>query len=197
MRQQVNLYHPIFRKEAKRFSAIAMLQAAAAVVLGVLLLYGYALWQMHGTRVAVAASRRQARAAAQELAHVQRQFGGGAYVTRMQALRQRIQDQQALAAALAHGALGNTQGYSPYLYALSAADRPGLWVTAFAVVGAGQDVTLTGRAIDAALVPDFLAALSRQPAFATTTFGHFSVLRPKPWRGYLEFQVARQPKVPS
>ncbi|HET9122740.1 MAG TPA: hypothetical protein VFN52_04465 [Acidiferrobacteraceae bacterium] len=195
MRQQVNLYHPIFRKEAKRFSAVAMAQAGFAVVLGVLLLYGYALWQIHGTRMAVVASRGQVRAAAQELAHVQQQFGGGAYAARLQAFRRQIREQRVLAEALSHGGLGNVQGYSRYLFALGQAARPGLWITSFSVTGDGVRLTLMGRTVDPAIVPDYLAALSRQPAFAHITFGHFRVVRPHPWHGYLEFEVARHPKV--
>jgi hypothetical protein len=44
MQQQINLYHPVFRKQAKVFSATTLLQIGAAVLL--LIILGHAHWTL-------------------------------------------------------------------------------------------------------------------------------------------------------
>ena len=46
MSQQINLFNPVFLKQKKYFSVITMLQALGLIVLGSLLFYGYALYQV-------------------------------------------------------------------------------------------------------------------------------------------------------
>ena len=46
MIQQVNLFHPIFRKQQKKFSAKAMLQAGVAVLAGIGLMYALTWWRL-------------------------------------------------------------------------------------------------------------------------------------------------------
>ena len=41
MSQQINLYSPLFRKQKKIFSGVAMAQATTLVVVGVLAFYAY------------------------------------------------------------------------------------------------------------------------------------------------------------
>ena len=47
IQQQINLYHPIFRKQEKKFSAKAMFQAGAVVVGGIVIMYAYSAWQLN------------------------------------------------------------------------------------------------------------------------------------------------------
>ena len=44
--QQVNLYQPIFRRQRQIFSAVTMLQSTAAVVIALMTIYFYGLWQV-------------------------------------------------------------------------------------------------------------------------------------------------------
>ena len=53
MSQQINLFNPIFLKQRKYFSLLAMLQALGLIVLGSLFLYGYALYQVEQLRAAI------------------------------------------------------------------------------------------------------------------------------------------------
>ena len=46
--QQINLYQPGFRRQRNVFSGTAMLQVAGVVLGGLLAMYGYASWQVHG-----------------------------------------------------------------------------------------------------------------------------------------------------
>ncbi len=46
MSQQINLYSPLFRKQKKLFTALAMVQALGIVVIALVALYGYARVQV-------------------------------------------------------------------------------------------------------------------------------------------------------
>ena len=46
--QQINLYQTGFRRQRIVFSGMAMLQVAGIVLGGLLAIYGYASWQVHG-----------------------------------------------------------------------------------------------------------------------------------------------------
>src|SRR4051812_33188494 len=46
MSQQINLYSPLFRKQKKLFTALAMVQALGIVVIALVGLYGYARVQV-------------------------------------------------------------------------------------------------------------------------------------------------------
>ncbi len=48
--QQINLYRPIFRKQEKKFSALAMLQAGGAIAVGIAIIYGLIWWQVRDLR---------------------------------------------------------------------------------------------------------------------------------------------------
>ena len=46
MSQQINLFNPIFLKQKKYFSVVTMLQALGMILLGSLLFYAYAIYQV-------------------------------------------------------------------------------------------------------------------------------------------------------
>ena len=46
--QQINLYQPIFRRQRHIFSAVTMMQSIAAVVVALMTIWLYGLWQVRG-----------------------------------------------------------------------------------------------------------------------------------------------------
>ena len=46
MSQQINLFNPVFLKQKKYFSVMTMLQALGLIVLGSIVFYGYAWYQV-------------------------------------------------------------------------------------------------------------------------------------------------------
>ena len=74
MRQQVNLYQPIFRKQRRVFSARAMFTAAAAVMAGLMAVHGYGVWQLSVLRTEVAGLAAQRNAAQQRLVELEQRL---------------------------------------------------------------------------------------------------------------------------
>ena len=184
MSQQINLFNPRFLKQKNYFSA-----ASLAAVLGVVLVGGLAVGMVARQRAAALEARaaevkselaaREARkaAAATELAPRQRS------ASVQQALEQAEAESRALlgvSAILDKGEFGNTRGYSAYFKAFARSRVSGLWLTGVQIVGAGNEIGLQGRTLQASLLPGYLNGLSREPVLKGTTFGHLEMAQPKP-----------------
>ena len=133
MSQQINLFQPIFRKEPKKFSAKAMLQAGLLVLLGFGLLYGYSQWQVNSLRSELARSEARQMAAVKRLDEMNRKFGKRA---KDRLLEREIARLEGVIAAksrikeiLESGVFANTEGYSEYLMAFARQHIPGIWLT--------------------------------------------------------------------
>ncbi len=196
--QQVNLYHPIFRKQHKRFSAKAMVQAGAGVVLGTLLMYGYAWWQTASLRHQVAQATAELDTARSRLETFNNQLAARHVDPRLaqeaRDLELRANAAERVGQLLAGQALAGSSGYSKYFVAFARQHVSGVWLTGFSVTGAGEDVTLNGRTANPELVPRFLQQLSREEALSGVRFEVFQLQRPaKGDKGethdYVEFVV--------
>jgi hypothetical protein len=182
--QQINLFNPRFLKQKNYFSA-----AALAGVLGVVLLAGLAAGMVAKQRAAaleaqaaavkseLAQSETRKTAALTELAPRQRS------ATVQQELDQAEAENRALlgvSAILDKGEFGNTRGYSAYFKAFARSRVNGLWLTGVQIVGAGNEIGLQGRTLQASLLPGYLGGLSREPVLKGTSFGHLEMNQPKP-----------------
>ena len=182
MSQQINLFQPIFRKEPKRFSAKAMLQAGSLVLLGVGLLYGYSEWQVNSLRSELARAETRQTAAAQRLDEMNRKFGNRA---KDQLLEREIARLEGVIAAksrikeiLESGAFANTEGYSEYLMAFARQHISGIWLTGFDIGGAGEALMLKGRSTKPELVPRYMRRLASEKALSGIEFQVFRMARP-------------------
>jgi Tfp pilus assembly protein PilN len=195
--QQINLYHPIFRRQEKKFSARAMLQASAVLVAGALLMYGFAWWQVGAFKRQLAQSERELLAATHQLEELVRTLGVKPVDPR---LEQELRDYEArltaadqIEAVMASGQFARSAGYSATFAALARQALPGLWLTGIAITGAGEQLSLRGRSTTPELVPRYLQKLSAEQTLSGTRFQVFQLTRAdKPAPSgvpYLEFVV--------
>lgn len=199
MTQQVNLYQPIFRKQKRKFSAMAMLQATALMVLGIGLMYGYTQWQVRQLRAEAAHVEKQLAGLTKRLDDITRQFGERLQSRELQARIQEVQTQlaekQQLRVALS-SAKYNTQGFSDYFIAFARQHLSGVWLTGLDITGAAEQMTLKGRSINPELVPRYLQRLSNEQRLSGIEFRTFQMSRPgadpkaPPALPYVEFIAA-------
>lgn len=184
MTQQVNLYQPIFRKQKRKFSAMAILQATAAMVLGIVALYGYTWWQVHELRNEAKHTDKQLATMTARLDDVTKQFGALLTSKPLQeqvaGLERRVAEKQKLQQALQGATLTNTQGFSDYFVAFARQHIPGLWLTSFSIVGATEQLTLQGRSMDPEIVPRYIQQLSAERRLGGIEFQSFQMSRPAP-----------------
>jgi len=196
--QQVNLYQPIFRKEEKKFSTVAMLQAMGLVVIGVAAIYAYTWWQVGTLKSELKRSEQQHAAATKRLADTTEKFGQrpgrtslDGEIARMEAeivAKQRIQE------ILQRGIFSNTRGFSEYFVSFARQYTPGVWLTGFDITGAAEQMTLAGRSTNPELVPRYMQKLSAEKMLSGIEFRVFQMNRPaadakQPNSQYVEFQV--------
>lgn len=192
MNQQVNLYHPIFRRQEKKFSATAMLQAAGIMVVGVALIYGYAWWRVDALKAQVARAERDHASALSQLQTIEREIGGTPSNPQVAADVRALEAQIAASGQLRHLLRGDDfargQGYSEYFAAFARQHIAGISLTGFSITGAGKQIVLQGRSSSPELVPQYLQRLSSEPILAGARFEVFQMNRPKN-AGHVEFVV--------
>ncbi len=198
MSQQVNLYHPIFRKQEKKFSARTLLQASAIVLVGIALMYVYALLQVRALRAQAVQVDNQYKAETLQLTDVSRQLAARQVNPRFEREVQRLQGQivavQRIREIAKHDYFSGAAGYSNYFIAFARQSMSGLWLTGFTVTGAGEQLSLEGRTESPELVPQYLRKLSSEKLLAGTEFEVFHMTRPeeankKGLAGYVDFNI--------
>jgi len=180
--QQINLYRPIFRRQEKKFSALAMLQAGAAIAIGIAIIYGLLWWQVRDLRQELRQTDARLAASTKRLDDATRQFGPGA---KSKLLEDQVADLEKQIAArlrvrdlLGRGLFSNTTGYSDFFVAFARQHISGIWLTGFDITGAGENMRLQGRTNDPALVPRYVQRLSAEQALAGKEFQVFTLSRP-------------------
>lgn len=196
MIQQINLFQPIFRKQKKKFSATAMLQAMGLLVAGVLLLFGHSYWQVFQLRAEVRQAEQQLVAVTKQREDVMRRFGsrfeGRSVEDELSRLEKTVAERQQLQDVLRRGIFSNTDGFSDYMTAFARQHLQGVWLTGFHIVGAADQMSLRGRSNDPELVPRYLQRLSAEKRLSGIEFKAFQLLRPadaKARTDYVDFVV--------
>lgn len=184
MSQQINLFNPIFLKQKKYFSALAMAQALGLILLGALLLSIYSGYQLSGIRNEATNTTAQLSLVQAQLNQVRAEY---APRQKSQALEDgvkqtaaQVQSLQQVFDTLQKGDIGNTKGYSAYLRAFSHQIVDGLWLTGFSIVGAGTEMGLQGRALRPELVPAYINRLKHESVIQGKTFSTLEMQLPQP-----------------
>jgi Tfp pilus assembly protein PilN len=182
--QQINLYSPIFRKQPKVFSALTMVQAFALIVV-VVAVFSYSIsLQSSVLEIRTAESARQLKSELERL----KAYGAGespaerakTLADRKKALEASLASQRQALAAFDSGALGRAEGYSELLRALARTSMEGVWLTRIQFAEGGGELSITGRATRADLVPAYLERLRAQEALRGQEFSRLEITRGPP-----------------
>ena len=184
MSQQINLYSPIFRKQRKVFSALTMLQAFALIAVVVAVFSYWISLQTSVLEIRAAESVRQLKSELERL----KAYGAGespaerakALADRKKALEASLASQTQALAAFDSGALGRAEGYSELLRALARTSMEGVWLTRIQFAEGGGELSITGRATRADLVPAYLERLRSQKALRGQEFSRLEITRGPP-----------------
>ena len=177
MRQYINLYRGLEKKSSSSRGALALL---ATVLLAVPVLGAYAFMQQRElVRLQADADAREqeARAGQARLVELTKRLGqrDGTADAAQTVLEARFQARERILATLASGALGNGEGYSEFLRALSRRSGKGVWLTGFSVAQGGGSISLSGRALEAERIPAYLAGLNGEKIFQGRGFAALRV----------------------
>ncbi|MCI0401403.1 MAG: PilN domain-containing protein [Gammaproteobacteria bacterium] len=193
MKQQINLYQPIFRTEKKVFTALAMAEICGMVIVGLAVMYGYAAWQVHGLKKEVSKIEEQRNVALKKIDNLHEQFPGREKSKQLedeiQELTQELMARTRIADILSGGALGNTNGFSDYLEALARRHVQGTWLTEVSISNGGQTIGIAGSTLVPDLVPMYLQRLSDEEVFKGLSFNVMQMQRASDTSSQVDFTV--------
>jgi Tfp pilus assembly protein PilN len=179
--QQINLYSPIFRKQEKVFSATTMLQAFVLIVVVVAVFFYSISLQTSVLQTRAAETGRQLKGELERL----KAYGAGespaerakAIAGRKKTLEASLASQTQALAALDSGTLGRAEGYSELLRALARISMEGVWLTRIQFAEGSGELSITGRATRADLVPVYLERLRAEQALRGQEFSRLEITR--------------------
>lgn len=199
MIQQVNLYHPIFRREIKIFSANAIGIFLLLVVASLLAYYGLVQWQT--ARLEQNLVELESRLQKQEAALIQlreQQSSGQSnsklLTVRLHDLEQRLSEKRKVLSILSSGGIsGNNQGFSELLLSFSEQHTKGIWLEYLEIANGGSTMEIQGNALSVDKVPEYIRNLSQDEAFDGRKFEVFQITREKE-KDYVSFLLGSKIK---
>ena len=200
MSQQINLFNPQFLKQKKYFSAVTMTQALGLLVLGLAAFYGFALWQDRSLAHPFAESERAYGQQKQQFAKVTAELSPGKRETQLdqdlKSIEAAIALRRSLMGELKTGGPAGAAGYSEYLRAFARQTVQGLWLTSIQIAEGGGQLTMSGRALQADLVPVLIGRLRQESVLRGRPLEGLAITRSTagkaPGRAIVEFTVSSQ-----
>jgi Tfp pilus assembly protein PilN len=183
MRQQINLYQPIFSRERKQLSAMTLVSAVGVVVVTLLGISFYA--DQHVEQLAGEVEAMRERAAHQEqmvakMAELHSARGNPAEIdARVKQLTETVAARKRALEVLQAGAAGQPVGFAARLEALARRHVEGLWIDSLVLSGTNGSMTLQGATLAVDTVPIYLQGLAHERALAGTRFDDFVIERPR------------------
>jgi Tfp pilus assembly protein PilN len=182
MRQQINLYQPIFSETRKPLSA-AVVALFFAVVIAALTGYSvYAHMQLKELQASVEALRSE-QAEQEALLTSTGETNAArekpaAVDARIKKLDRMIVERRSALKVLQSGAAGQATGFAARMEALARRHVEGLWIDKLVLSGTNGSMSLAGSALDADTVPAYLHSLARDSVLSGTRFDEFVIERP-------------------
>jgi len=165
MSQQINLFSPVFLRQEKYFSAMAMVQALAMICFGLAAFYGYARYQS-------SALERLAQNVAQQLKQERDQLTAvvartvnttsALLASETSRLEKQRDGQREILTTLRTTDFGAAGGFTPFFEAFARRTVSGLWLTGFTVGSGGNELVVQGRATRAEVLPAYLDGLNEE-----------------------------------
>lgn len=182
MEQQINLYQPIMGAEKRLFSAGTITTSIVLFALCLGAISGFAAWRVRSAERAIAEIERQGSARQSALERGLNALHAGSSLESLDAearkLAAYIAEREQVLAAVQHGAVDVTSGFSAQLEALGRQQVDGLWLRRIVLSAGDKRLALAGATQDASLVAQYLAALAAEPTLGGARFDHFQLHRP-------------------
>lgn len=190
MHQQINLFQPVFRREAKVFSARALAQvlilALVLIVAGVALLH-LQLGRHNATRDLLDS---QYRTLEEHLRAIEAQADAGqlaALDTRIKTLETQLADGSVELAVIQQQVVARSTGFAPLFTALARHPLSGLWLTGVQLQNGVLEVK--GTTVDPELLPRYLALLNEDADLAQWSLSTVQMERSTETPGHVQFTL--------
>ncbi|MFZ5510122.1 MAG: PilN domain-containing protein [Pseudomonadota bacterium] len=179
MSQYINLVNPALRRRRDPLSARTLALAAGAALV---LVSGAAAWsgrraaglEAESSRMAAQVKQEQEKLAALTKAVSERKPDPRLALELAKA-DTALKVRQELVKMLEGGKVGRTEGFAEHLRAFARQTTDGLWLTGFTLAAGGNDMEITGKAVDAKMLPAYLRRLNGEGVFSGRSFAALDV----------------------
>lgn len=193
MNQQINLYQPIFRRQKKVFSALAMLQICAFFFVVFISLYLYGQITLQPLQEQTARLEQDLRTMGTQLAKLESQrppeSGSRLLENEIARLSNELAKRNQVQNVLSSEAIGNADGMSGYLEALARQHVQGMWLTRIVVANGGKHLGLHGKTLSSELVPRYMEKLASEGLLNGMSFNTLELTRPAQPSSQLDFYI--------
>jgi hypothetical protein len=183
MSQQINLLNPALIKQ-KDFlnpnNIVMTLGLLSALMLGY---YGYAqkqlsLLTLQRSQVAETLAATQAQLQQATLLHMPHEINK-ALIEQITQLEQKEKMQQQILQTVNQSTATPEKGYAALMRAFAKQSLDGLWLTSFSFDSSTEKLNISGRTLQADLVPEYISNLGNEPALKGKLFSALSMNLPK------------------
>ena len=184
MSQQINLFNPVFRKQKKYFSSVALLQALGIICLGCALLAGDAARRAVAIKAQAASTDAKLLARQEFLAEARVRFAprqkSAALAAEVAEAQEELAMLSAASATIERGGFGDTRGFSTYFRAFARQRIDGLWLTNLDIGANGTQIGVQGNTLQAELVPLYMRRLASEAVMQGKAFASLEMGAPAP-----------------
>jgi Tfp pilus assembly protein PilN len=183
MSQQINLLNPSLIKQKDFLNTNTI-----AIIIGILLAsmlgyYGYAQKQLsvlitQRSQIADELSATKAHLEQTVLLHTQHDKNKALLAQIMQLEQKEIMQQQILQTVKLSSATPE-KGYAALMHAFAKQSVDGLWLTSFSIDSSTENLNISGRTLQADLVPEYITRLGNEPALKGKLFSALNMSLPK------------------
>lgn len=193
MRQQINLYQPMFRKQQKIFSAVTMLQITAFFIVVLSSIYVFNVYQLKPFSVEIEKSDSQLAKLSDQIEVMSKTFPQMGKSRLMESeisrLTTRLENIKKIKTALSEGSFGNVAGFSGYFEALARGYVEGAWLTGINIADGGGKLNLSGKSVNPELVPVYIKRLADAPVFKNQKFNMLELVRISEQEDLISFNI--------
>ena len=182
MSQQINLLNRTARKEPFSFTSPRGMAYGIATAVTLSLAVGiyenYQLGRVEAEAVQVAAMLNKATAGRKPTAQQPPPKPDAELEMRLRELQAQHEARGRIVETLRRALAESSGGFSEYMRVFSRQKMDGVWLTGFDIASGGEELTITGRASSADLVPAYLQRLNREAPVQGRQFAKISVNQP-------------------
>jgi len=182
MRQQINLYQPIFSEPRKPLAALTVAMIVGLVTVCLIAFSVHTTLRVNKVAARVESLRndqtRQEAVLAEAAAASTARSNPAEVEARIKKLTASLSERTRALHLLKSGAAGQTTGFAARLEALARRHVDGLWIDRLVISGSNGSMSIAGATLNADIVPAYLQSLAQEPVLAGTRFDEFSIERP-------------------
>lgn len=191
MKQQINLYQPLFHLKKNLLPATKMLLIAAVLALLMIIPYGFFAYQINGLSEKLLQVRNEEGQLTKNIDKIRAlvpKEKSQLLENEIERLTSERESKKLLIGYLSACQIQRSGGFSSYLEALAKQKvDDGLWLRLISFGSVAGSMTLEGSATDPQLVPRYLQHLSEDGSFNDVEFSEFRIIRSKGSEESVEF----------